>query len=322
MKNDLELVHFQVTRNCNLRCWFCGQWGKQGFFRSGSGKALVLEDWLRIAWELKSLPQLPSIILWGGEPLMYPQFDQLAENLFDMGFSLGMVTNGTLLDRHLEICRRCFCQIYVSVDGPARIHDAIRGNGVFQKVKENLALLRGGNARIVINTVLTPEVLSCLDETLDAFSELQPHEVLLQEMIALNSEEIARYQGWLEREFSQQASEIYAWEGQVNPDSHHREIIAQTVARRNDGFRVTYKPHGAACGKQCTSALHHAHVTWKGNVTFCTDFYDFSAGNVHEDSLLNIFQNPVSDHFREEIQKDNCATCNHCSWRGSTEFRL
>ena len=38
--NELQLVHFQITRSCNLRCWFCGQWGKQGFLRDDGGKAL------------------------------------------------------------------------------------------------------------------------------------------------------------------------------------------------------------------------------------------------------------------------------------------
>ena len=322
MRNGLELVHFQITRNCNLRCWFCGQWGKQGFFAADSGKALNMDGWLRIAGELAQLPQKPSIILWGGEPLVCPFFDELAQKLHGMGFSLGMVTNGTLLDRHLDTCRRCFRQIYVSVDGEQETHDAIRGQGVFQKVKENLALLRGGNARISINTVLTPALMERLPQTLDAFAALQPDEVILQELIALTAEEIRDYKTWLEREFSQQAREIDGWEGECHPDAQRGAKIAQVLAGRQDAFRVVYKPHGQACGRNCTSALHHAHVTWKGNVTFCTDFYDFSAGNIHDAPLLDIFENETSRHFRREIEKGSCATCGHCSWRNSSGFRL
>lgn len=322
MREKLELVHFQITRNCNLRCWFCGQWGKQGFFRDDGGKALGLEDWLRIAGELKALENPPSIILWGGEPLMCPYFEELAQALYEMGFELGMVTNGTLLDRHMDTYRKCFKQIYISIDGEADVHDAIRGKGVFQRVKENLSLLRGGNARLSINTVLTPKLMERLPQTLDAFGELGPDEVLLQEMIALTPEEIASYSSWLEREFHQQAHEIASWEGDCFPDPHRWEKIRAVLATRQDAFTVGYKPHGDACGRQCTSALHHAHVTWKGNVTFCTDFYDFSAGNVHDSPLPDIFENETSRHFREEIEKGHCATCGHCSWRNSETFRL
>lgn len=322
MREDLQLVHFQLTRSCNLRCWFCGQWGKQGFFRDDSGVSLELADWLRIAEELSALPKLPSIILWGGEPLMYPHIDALAQNLYAMGFSLGMVTNGTLLHRHLDTCRTCFRQIFVSVDGPEDIHDGIRGKGVFQKVKENLALLQGGNAKISLNTVLTDGVMDRLEETLDAFAALQPEEVLLQEMIALDPEEIQSYKTWLAETFSQQACEIASWEGQTRLDPDRWEKIKGVTEKREDSFSVVYKPHGEACGKQCTSPMHHAHVTWKGNVTFCTDYYDFSAGNIREQPLLDIFENPISCRFREEIQKGNCAACGHCSWRSSKEFYL
>ena len=132
---NLELVHFQLTRNCNLRCWFCGQWGKKGFFRDAAGSAMQLPDWLRIAEELKSgCEALPSILLWGGEPLLYPDFDALVSSLYQMGFPLGMVTNGTLLDRHLDACRSCFRHIYVSVDGTQSVHDAIRGAGITMPV--------------------------------------------------------------------------------------------------------------------------------------------------------------------------------------------
>jgi len=322
MKNELELVHFQITRNCNLRCWFCGQWGKKGFFREGSGTAMVYEDWMRLARELAELEPKPDILLWGGEPLMYPEFDRLARTLCGMGFRLGMVTNGTLLHRHADVCRECFARIYVSLDGPEAIHDSIRGAGVFRKVAENLQLLWGGKARISINTVLTPKLMADLDAALDAFAPLQPEEVLLQEMIALSGDEIRAYKDWLEREFSQQAAEIDSWLGEVCPDAERAQRISRVAAGRNDPFRVVYKPHGVVCGKGCTSPVHHAHVTWKGSVSFCTDFYDFSAGCVQEVPLLRILDGAAARHFREEVAVGHNPACNHCSWRGATSFRL
>lgn len=322
MKNELELVHFQITRNCNLRCWFCGQWGKQGFFKDGSGKAMEYGDWLALARELAALPRKPDIVLWGGEPLVCPDFDRLARTLHRMGFRLGLVTNGTLLDRHPETVRDCFVQIYVSLDGPETVHDSIRGRGVFRKVAENLRLLRGGKAKIAINTVLTPKLMEDLDGALDAFAALQPDEVLLQEMIGLSREEIEAYSRWLEDTFGQKASEIHGWEGNVFPDPRRREKIDAVLAGREDPFRVVYKPHGMACGKQCDSPLRHAHVTWKGSVCFCTDFYDFSAGNVLEMPLLEILENETAERYRREIAAGNNPACDHCSWRGSGHFRL
>ena len=52
MKTQIELVHLQITKNCNLRCWFCGQWGKKGFFADDKGELLSLNKWLDIINEL------------------------------------------------------------------------------------------------------------------------------------------------------------------------------------------------------------------------------------------------------------------------------
>lgn len=322
MKSELELVHFQITGSCNLRCWFCGQWGKKGFFREDSGRAMTFEAWLALARELEGLDPKPDILLWGGEPLMYPDFDRLARQLHAMGFRLGLVTNGTLLHRHTDVCRQCFSHIYVSLDGPEAIHDAIRGSGVFRKVAENLRQLRGGKAKISINTVLTPKLMEDLDAALDAFAPLQPDEVLLQEMIALDAGEIRAYKTWLEEAFSQQGREIDSWLGETFPDPHRGETVARVAAGRNDPFRVIYKPHGAACGKHCTSPMHHAHVTWKGSVSFCTDFYDFSAGSVWEAPLLQILEGALARRFRQEVSAGKNPACDHCSWRAATSFRL
>jgi len=78
LEKRLELVHFQITRRCNLRCYFCGQWGKKGFFSDASGEEMTLQNWQSLALEIKeSFNPLPRIILWGGEPLVCPFFDEL-----------------------------------------------------------------------------------------------------------------------------------------------------------------------------------------------------------------------------------------------------
>ena len=57
-------------------------------------------------------------------------------------------------------------------------------------------------------------------------------------------------------------------------------------------------------------------------VTNCTDFYDFSAGNVKNDDICEIFNNDISNKFRDEIKNGNCVTCEHCSWADNTEYNL
>ncbi len=285
---------------------------------------MELGDWIRIAEELKESQKgrgpLPDIILWGGEPLLCPYFDPLAQNLRRMGFRLGIVTNGVLMDRHAELLRQEFEHIYVSLDGDRQEHDKVRGDGVFDRVARNLGLVHGGNAKVSLMTVISRDNLEHLEELPDALCGLDCDEILLQEMIFLSKEEVSAYKRWMEECFGTVATEIDSWVNEPVEEEKKRAAL-EKIGKRKYPKNVAYLPHGKE-GTFCRSPFSHIHVAWNGNVMYCTDFYDFSAGNVKEDSLISIFHNSKSEKFREEIRKGNCVACDHCSWINSRSFRL
>lgn len=299
----IELVHFQITKNCNLRCLFCGQWGERGFFASVNGEPVGYDEWLAVAKQLKELNPLPKIMLWGGEPLVCPFFDELAECLFSMGFKLQTVTNGTMIHNHSEVLNRCFERIYVSIDGLKDLHNSIRGEGVFEKVSDNLSLI--DKCKVTIMTVATPDL--DINEFAEYFSEYQ---IILQTMIALREEEILQYKTWMKNTFDDDATEINSWQG---------ESYVPEVSKLPQN--VMFLPHGKnTANKFCLSPFRHIHISWNGNLLYCTDFYDFSAGNIREESILDIFHNGKSEKFREEVMRGRCVTCEHCSWKNNRTF--
>lgn len=324
----LELVHLQLTRNCNLHCWFCGQWGRKGFFPDSIGTAMTLPEWRCVIDSLRhygeTSGQVPMVILWGGEPLLSPDFAAVVEYLRIYEFELGMVTNGVLLGEYMALCREAFRTIYVSLDGPREVHDAIRGGGVFDQTAANLQQLRGGRAKLIITSVISPENVDLLPELPLAFVPFAPDTVLLQDMIALSEAEIDEYRNWLKVKFGQAAREIASWRTELPLDFATRKKRALTaVAKCEYGFPVIHLPHGkAAMKKSCLAPFRHLHVTWNGEVMYCTDFCDFSAGNVRNDNLIDIFNNGLSERFRAEIMNGNCSSCNHCAWKNNHTFYL
>ena len=76
---EIVSMHFQLTGRCNLKCIFCGQ--QNGMFEGKNREELPYEKWIAIAEEVRNLGSRPEIILWGGEPLLYSRFDELAEHL-------------------------------------------------------------------------------------------------------------------------------------------------------------------------------------------------------------------------------------------------
>ena len=318
-EKKLELVHFQITKSCNLRCWFCGQWGNKGFFSNTKGTPMRYEDWESVAATLsdyrKSSGISPSIMLWGGEPLISPDFGRIVRMLRSSDFELGLVTNGVFIDKWADVLKNDFKKIHISIDGPRDIHDKIRGKGVYDKVIENAKLLIGGNADVIVMSVKSAELSERIDEFADGLEQIKPSALYLHDMISMNDEEINLYADWLKTKFGREAADIYSWKTESVPRKVRFDIPGGHT------FKIIEKHHGNE-GGFCLSPFRHAHIAWNGEVLYCTDFYDFSAGNVKENNLIDIFNNEQSERFRNEIQKSGCITCSHCSWKNDKCFSL
>lgn len=282
---------------------------------------MTLSDWKKLALDIKeSYTPLPHIILWGGEPLVCPYFDELVTFLKESGFTLGMITNGVLVDRHMGICKSSFKKIYVSIDGPKDVHDGIRGKGVFDKVTSNLAELSKSDVHVTVSSVLSPTLLDRLDEFIGIIENSGADELLLQNYIRVSAKEADKYRKWMRDCFNIEANEINSWVTELPQDYElKKEQAIEGIKNRENKILVKYLPHVAdEC--VCMSANKHIHVSWNGNVLYCTDFYDFSAGNVKENHIDDIFNNEISEAYRREVA--NNPTCKHCSWRPKKEYWL
>lgn len=325
MKNSaekrIEMVHFQITKGCNLRCWFCGQWGKKGFFADDAGTPVRLSEWKKVADELNAMcgdgMLRPFIMLWGGEPLTAPFFDELAEYLYTQKFKVGIVTNGTLIDKHSGVLNRCINRIYLSLDGPRALHDSVRGEGVFDRVTENVRKLGHGN--VTVMSVMTHGLTEALPEFLDALEKLSIRELYLQDMIGLPHDRVQQYKNWMKNTFGIDAAYIDSWENNALEVFDTDRLLCEADLKKYS-FEISCMRHGTDGGGYCLSPFRHAHIAWNGNVMYCTDFYDFSAGNIHNSALGEVFGNELSERFRAEIVNGCCAACASCSWRFKRDY--
>lgn len=278
-----------------------------------------MADWRKIISELEEYKAnsgiSPIVTLWGGEPLVSPYFDDLARELHLKGFRTEIISNGVLINEHSEIIKNCIDRVYISLDGPKPVHDAIRGEGVFDTVKNNLKALAHEN--VTIMSVITPELVKVLPHFLEELKSFGIRELYLQDMIGLSAAEIAEYKLWMKSAFGINAVDIDSWEN--NSLVRYGDEIDSCISE-NYGYRIEHKKHICDDAVHCKSAFCHMHIAWNGNVLYCTDFYDFSAGNVKNSKLIDIFNNELSEKYREEITAGNCSTCRHCSWRTKNEY--
>lgn len=133
-------------------------------------KMMTLEEWRVIAREARNAGML-ELLLTGGEPLLWPDFWTLYEELVDMGFLVSVNTNGSLIG---EAAIRRFCQrppqkinITLYGAGDETYRRLCGAEGVFSKVDGAVRGLLAAGIPVKLNCSLTPENGEDLDWIVD-----------------------------------------------------------------------------------------------------------------------------------------------------------
>ena len=227
-------------------------------------------------------------------------------------------------EKNLDLISECFQKIYISVDGNEEIHDAIRGKGVYKKIQKNLSMLKPGRPQKILMTVLTDSVISHLKEILLGFQDLKPDGVILQDMIFMEDKEIKKYKEWLWEDFGIYGKDIDAWFGTEEDRKQRDEIrrkCREELKKIKLPYKIQYLPHIPVRDENyCLSPFRHIHITWNGQMSFCTDYTDFSCGSVRKENPDILFLNNRAEAFRKAVMEGKCVACEHCSWRYRDSF--
>ncbi|MFO8057464.1 MAG: radical SAM protein [bacterium] len=131
------LIYF-VTHRCNARCSFCFNRGNQE--KANADDELDAREVYKIAEKFRGVIH---VTLTGGEPFLREDLYEPARAFVNAGAeSLTIATNGTLTERIVETAGQLLDEfpglsfdLDLSVDGPAELHDRLRGvPGAHEKV--------------------------------------------------------------------------------------------------------------------------------------------------------------------------------------------
>jgi MoaA/NifB/PqqE/SkfB family radical SAM enzyme len=143
----LPLITLYLTERCNSRCITCDYW------RHGRAD-MNLESVTRL---LPSLARLRTrvVLISGGEPLLNPEWGEIAELLRENGLKLWLLTSGLSLAKHARRASQLFDAITVSLDGTNReTYTAIRGLDAFDKVCEGIRAAASAGASLSVRVTL------------------------------------------------------------------------------------------------------------------------------------------------------------------------
>jgi MoaA/NifB/PqqE/SkfB family radical SAM enzyme len=337
-------VVLQLIENCNLRCNMCYEWGETGSYHDKE-KLSCLDYDLVLQIIKDCLPGKPYFEFFGGEPMLYPQIAEVIRSIRAAGCELGIPTNGTLIEKHAEMLVETQpTRLWISLDGPERINDRQRGKGVFQKVIkgiDKLYELRSAKnsefPQIGITFVITPLNYAYIDEFF--FSSIDISKI---DCISLE------FQNYATEEQYQQYAEMLATEfgifsspcakGYVQDPAQFSQMDFEIVVDRMLKVKNFCKKNGIQFAAQaktieldnirnyytanwekmddrrsrCALPWTYLEISAQGDATVCHTFYDIPLGNVHQESILDIWNGEKINKVRDRLRKQLYPICTAC----------
>jgi MoaA/NifB/PqqE/SkfB family radical SAM enzyme len=140
-------IIIEATLRCNLRCTFC-------FRDTAKTKELNTQELKKIIDNLG--PSIKRVGLTGGEIFLRSDIFEIFDYVFKKGFSLGILSNATLLNEEKveKLVKYKDINIGISLDGLEETHNSIRGTNAFNKTLNALKLINK-RIRVGVNTVVT-----------------------------------------------------------------------------------------------------------------------------------------------------------------------
>lgn len=128
---NLFSYYLYLSNSCNLRCRHC--WITPTYVNGKPSPGEVIDKFhLKKAVREGKTLGLKNAKLTGGEPLMHPEFREIASMLIEENLNLNMETNGTLIDRELADFIKNEVRINfisISLDSAREAnHDVFRGS--------------------------------------------------------------------------------------------------------------------------------------------------------------------------------------------------
>jgi MoaA/NifB/PqqE/SkfB family radical SAM enzyme len=159
------VVIWNLIRRCNLKCKHCYSISADIDFPGELNTAEIF----RVMDDLKAF-RVPVLILSGGEPLLRPDIFEIAHRAKDMGFYVGLSSNGALIDeKNIGRIRDVgFDYVGISLDGIGAVHDAFRGkSGSFEASLRGVRMCRDEDIKVGLRFTMTMDNHRQLDELLD-----------------------------------------------------------------------------------------------------------------------------------------------------------
>lgn len=304
----LTSLYLYLSDRCNLRCGHC--WISPSHETEGT-------QWVDLALLNKVIADamplgLASVKLTGGEPLLYPDWQQLAAAIADQGLEVVLETNGTLIDtRTAEFLQRTG-NVFVSLSLDAArgdLHDRLRGvPGAFDRTLHGMDCLAKQGIGFQIIMTLQKQNRDQIPALLDLAERCKAGSVKINPLIPCGRGEAIFKKG-----ANLQVDELVA----LYHDTRRR---AESYPDRQVFFDLP--PAFRSLQDLTGSGLYECHILnilgilANGDISICGIGQSQPAlrmGNIFEDAIADIWQShSLLARLRDALPKRLKPPCRNC----------
>jgi Fe-coproporphyrin III synthase len=313
----LPVVTLYVTERCNSRCVTCDYWRH--------GRADV--DLESVAGLLPSLERLGTelVVLSGGEPLIHPDWESIAQLLRRNGLKVWLLTSGLSLAKHARRAAALFDAITVSLDGTDPVtYAAIRGLDAFDKVCEGVRAAAAHGVAPSLRVTLQRANFRQLPAFVELASELGALRISFLAVDIANPHAFGRSGDYvtdlaLRPEDLPVFEELLAILEQRHAEDFRTGFIAESPAKLRRILQYFSAIHGRAPypAVRCNAPEFSAVIDAQGRVQPCF-FISAPPGPQTRGDLLGALNSGPMTALRQDIRagrRAECKTCVCSMWR-------
>jgi len=302
-------IQWHITERCNLQCLHCYQQErKSGELSLAQIKEIISEAAEMVRdWEsLYGIKLSMSYNISGGEPFLRRDLFEILEAIAHTGADIYILSNGTIINKEIaaKLAGLGVKGVQVSIEGPEKIHDEIRGQGSFAASVTGVRALLDAGMNVTLNATLSAVNAGYFRDMLDlansigaqrlGFSRLVPYgrgAAMLDKMI--DRHEVAKLYDYI---YSLDATPVKIVTG---------DPVASQLPLQEDN-----KDMGDTAIGGCAAGVSGMTILSDGTITPCRRL-NIPIGNAATDSLREIWAtSPVLEELRNRSgYEGKCGTC-------------
>jgi sulfatase maturation enzyme AslB (radical SAM superfamily) len=311
----------KIVDYCDMECAMCGQLSQE------SRKAhLRLADLQRLLSAVAL--EGTRCYVWGGEPLLHPEFEGVIRFLKQRRAFIAINTNGSKLVKHASFLASMGVErIIVSIDGTAATHDRIRRSpGAFMRLSSGIASIAAAQSdrtRVRVNFVVLPDNYEEMPAVLQWCRDQGIYRVRFQLPMFVSSTQMSAYANDLNVHGFARSRSYEAFRREyIGFDFARLASLFAEVAQATDIAELT--PYGAVSAEflkkyfetthamgsfGCDIASKRLVIDTRGCYVTCPDFPDISLGQDLEQRAAKLVW--WSDVLSTDLPLTICSRCCH-----------